>query len=797
MKALLFLFSLAICFSQTKSINSFTKKMTKKSGFFNYYLDKENNKIYLEISQYNQEFIYINSLPAGLGSNDIGLDRGQMGSTHLVKFNKYGKRVLLTQKNTRFRANSNNEMERLAVEEAFAQSVIYSTKIVAKTRNRDLIDISDFIFRDSHDVISKLKRRKQGSFSIMKNASVLYEKNCKNFPKNTEIEVQLSYKGEAKGSFLRSVTINNKHFTLRTHHSFVELPDDKYKPRKFDPRSGSFGIRYYDYSNAIEEPLLERYLSRHRLVKKNPEKAVSEAIEPIVYYLDSGCPEPIRSALLEGASWWADAFEAIGFKNAFQVKILPKDADPMDVRYNVIQWVHRSTRGWSYGASITDPRTGEIIKGHVTLGSLRVKQDFMIAEALLSPYSKGQSVSPEMKKMALARLRQLSAHEIGHTLGFTHNFAASTKNRSSVMDYPHPYIELKNDQIDFSKAYDKGIGDWDKVTVAYAYSEFNSNEEIELNKIIRDYQKKGLLFISDADARPQSGLHPKAHLWDNGTDITKELNQVLRVRKHALEKFGKNTIQNSETYAKLESKLVPLYFYHRYQVEAVVKLLAGMEYHYAKKDEGSYENKIVDSQKQRQALAAILSVLDPMNLRLPDKILKLIPPKAYSSYRDREQFKLRTRFNLDELSLVEANASFLFDLIFNSERLNRIESFRMQDPSMPSLAWILEEVNRKLESSNNTAIKVVLHRTFVNHIYNAIKSSNTNIIVRSILFEYLLTLENDLADKIDDTDDSYLTSYYKFLENDIKLFRSKTIEYKVEKSLKLPPGSPIGMECFQ
>jgi uncharacterized FlaG/YvyC family protein len=795
MKFLLFFICITLCLSQSKSIQTFTKSMQKKEGFFNYYIDEGNNKAYLEIEKYEKEFLYLNSLPSGLGSNDIGLDRGQMGNTHLVKFMKYGNRVLLMQVNTGFRANSENEMERLAVEEAFAQSVIFSANIVAKSKQADLIELSDFIFRDSHDVVTKLKNQNQGNFSLMKNASVLYKKNCKNFPENTEFEVQLTYNGEAKGSYLRSVTINNKFFTLRTHHSFVQLPDDKYQKRAFDPRSGSFGIRYFDYANSIEEPLLERYIARHRLAKKNPEQNVSEVIEPIVYYLDSGCPEPVRSALLEGGSWWAEAFEAAGFKNAFQIKMLPKNADPMDVRYNVIQWVHRSTRGWSYGSTIMDPRTGEIIKGHVTLGSLRVRQDFMIAEALLSPYN-GSKVSEEMKKMALARLRQLSAHEIGHTLGFAHNFATSTKGRISVMDYPHPYIQLKNDKLDFSKAYDTGIGEWDKIAVSYAYSQFVGNEEEALNKIIKNYQSKGIAFISDADARAKSGLHPSAHLWDNGADIIEELSQTLAVRRHALENFGKNTIANHESYADLESKLVPIYLYHRYQAEAVVKLIAGMEYHYAKKDETSYENKLVDSQKQRKALAALLSILDPINISIPDKILKIIPPKAYGSYRDSEQFKLRTAFNLDPLSLVEANASFLFELLLNPQRLNRIESFRIQDQSMPSLNWILEEVNRKLEASNNTAIKVVLHRSFINHIYKAIKSSSTNIIIRSILHHHLEELAKQLNDKIDDTDDFYLKSYYQFLRMDINQFRSEPIEYNVEENLDLPPGSPIGMECY-
>ena len=214
----------------------------------------------------------------------------------------------------------------------------------------------------------------------------------------------------------------------------------------------------------------------------------------------------------------------------------------MDVRYNLIQWVHRSTRGWSYGASVIDPRTGEIIKGHVSLGSLRVRQDFLIAQGLLQPYETGKPASKEMEAMALARLRQLSAHEVGHTIGLSHNFAASYNDRASVMDYPHPYVTLKSDgSMDFSKAYDDKIGAWDKRTVRYGYQDFpkGTNVEKALNDILLENNKLGLKYISDEDARPLGGAHPYAHLWDNGTDAIAEFKRLAAVRKKHLKTLEK------------------------------------------------------------------------------------------------------------------------------------------------------------------------------------------------------------------------------------------------------------------
>ena len=579
---LLAIVSLLFIQSGASQFSPESKNFKKFNGFFDFYYDEENDKIYLEVDELEKEFLYVYSLSSGIGSNDIGLDRGQLGNEQVVFFRKAGNKLMLIQPNLKFRALTDNTLEKKSVEQAFAKSVLFGFKIENEKDGKYTIDITDFLMQDAHGVAERLKRAEQGSYSLDATKSAINMERTKAFPKNVEIDVMLTFKGDPKGNYIRSVTPNAGLVTVAQHHSFIDLPDDEYKKRKFDPRCGSYPFSYYDYATPVQEPILKRFVTRHRLAKKDPEATSSEAVEPIIYYLDNGTPEPVRSALLEGGRWWNQAFEAIGYKDAFQLKILPDNADPLDVRYNVIQWVHRSTRGWSYGSSITDPRTGEILKGHVSLGSLRIRQDFLIAQALINrPFAERDDNYNKMLEMALARIRQLSAHEIGHTLGFAHNFAASTNGRASVMDYPHPQFSLNNGEIDFSNAYDTGIGEWDKVTVAYSYTDIpeGKDEQPVLNAILDKAQRDGLRYISDQDARPMGGAHLLAHLWDNGKNASQELNDVLKIREVAIANFSTDNIRKNEPNSVLEDVFAPLYFFHRYQTEELLLLETSILYY--------------------------------------------------------------------------------------------------------------------------------------------------------------------------------------------------------------------------
>ena len=598
------LLSISTVFSQTLS----EKKLKDYNGYFNFQYEEATDKIYLEVKQLNEEFLYISSLSSGIGSNDIGLDRGQLGAERLVKFIKAGNKLLLIQPNQDYRAITDNELEKKSIEQAFAKSVLFGFKIEEFKEGSYIVDFTPFLMQDTHGVANRLKNAKEGVYKLDLSKSALSLERTKAFPKNVEFEALLTFSGQPKGRNIRSVTPTASLVSVIQHHSFVELPDNNYKLREFDVRSGAISISYLDYATPVQEDIRKRYIIRHRLEKKDPAAAISEAKEPIIYYLDPGTPEPVRSALLDGALWWNKAYETIGFKDAFQVKMLPEGADLLDCRYNVIQWVHRSTRGWSYGASVIDPRTGEIIKGHVSLGSLRIRQDFLIAQALLNkPFAERDDNYQPMLNMALARIRQLGAHEVGHTLGFTHNFAASTNDRASVMDYPHPLITVNNNDIDLSNAYDTKIGDWDKVTVAYSYSEFNAkaNERDELNKILDKAKNDGLRFIADSDARPEGGAHALAHLWDNGKTASEGLDDILKVRATAISNFSKDNIRTNEPYSVLEDVFVPLYFLHRFQVEGATKVVGGLDYNYAVKGDGQFTTKVVDVKTQRTTLNAI------------------------------------------------------------------------------------------------------------------------------------------------------------------------------------------------
>lgn len=680
---------------QALTIADKTAGLEKLPGYFNLYWDAKQGKLWLEIDKWEREFLYQTGLTAGLGSNDIGLDRGQLGATRIVRFERSGPKVLLFHENLEYRAVSNDADERRAVHDSFAESVLWGFTVAAEQGDRVLVDATDFFLRDVHGVPEALRRTKQGPYRLDASRCAIYRPQTKNFPWNTEVEAILTFTGDEPGAWVRQVTPAAEAITVREHHSFVQLPPPGYKPRVYDPRGSFFGIRYLDYATPISEPLVKRFIARHRLEKKNPRAAVSEPVEPITYYLDRGTPEPIRTALLEGARWWNQAFEAAGYKDAFHVKMLPEDADLMDLRYNVIQWVHRATRGWSYGAAVIDPRTGEIIKGHVTLGSLRVRQDYLIAEALLAPYEQGKGTSPKMEEMALARLRQLAAHEVGHTLGLEHNYTASTVHRSSVMDYPPPYIKLGADGIpDLSDAYATGIGEWDKVSIAFGYQDFapGVDEHAALNKILSDAFARGLRFLTDQDARPAGSSSSLAHLWDSGTNAVDELNRLMEVRRAALQRFGENNIREGAPLATVEDVLVPLYMLHRYQVEAASKLVGGMDYTFALRGDRQTPTQIVAPAEQRRALAAVLGTLRPEALALPESLLKIIPPRPPEYERGREHFKIRTSPAFDALAPAEAAAQHTLQVLFSPERAARLVEFHARHVENPGLDEILDAV---------------------------------------------------------------------------------------------------------
>jgi hypothetical protein len=782
--------------------------MRHMPGFLPLHWDSKNGRLYLEIPQLNVDMLYFDSLPYGTGSNDLGLDRGQVSAAKLVRFERFGPKILLVRPNEKFRSSAQDPAEQLAVRQSFPESILGSFTLAAENSAAEtgavLVDATEFFLRDVHGVSDVLG--KQGTYKLDAARSAIAIDATKAFPKNTEVEAILTFASDAptRGSFVADVTPDAHALTLREHQSFLELPAPGYAPRRFDPRAGYFPFAYRDYAAPLGAPLDQRFIVRHRLIKQDPGCVQAcVPVKPIQYYVDRGAPEPIRSALVEGARWWDQAFQAAGWApGTFRVDVLPEGADPMDARYNIIQWVHRFTRGWSYGHPVADPRSGEIIKGNVTLGSLRGRQDYLIAEALLSPYVSGKKITPEndrMLAMALARTRQLAAHETGHTLGLAHNFAASAfphapSESVSVMDYPHPWVVLDQNGVpDVSAAYAVNIGLWDKVAIDYGYRQFadQSLERAGLDAILSDATKSGLVYITDEDARPPGGAHPFAHLWDNGSDAADELTRIMKIRGIALARFGENAIPEAVPLATLEDTLVPLYLMHRYQTEAATKIIGGLDYRYQLRGDGQMNAAIVSPDQQRKALRAVVKTLSAETLTLPEALLRLFPPRPPNFERTRESLPADTGLTFDPVAAAESAADLTLSVLFDRERAARLVEYHVR-ANTPSLGEVIDaalNVSRpgspapSSHQALGAEVQAAVYARTVEALLTLAADPKTSVEVRAITDAKL----EDLRRRSDAH--SPLEAY---LVHRIKQFQDDPAKFVAAIPIEAPPGMPIG-----
>ncbi|MEL7482286.1 MAG: zinc-dependent metalloprotease [Pseudomonadota bacterium] len=725
-----------------------------RPGLIDLYVDEAAGDVYAALPAPDEDgvsgrYIYTVGLTGGLGSNPIGLDRGNASNGDILRFRKVGNRIIAEHENWTYRATAERVREQLAVSQSFASSFLWSTEIISTASDgRVLIKFTDFLTRDQFGIASSLKHGDgAGDYTRIADRSFPDPKEARAFPDNVELDAFLTFETAKPNAQTSATAPDARAVTLIQHHSLVRLPDSNYRPRKFDQRTANIGMGFYDYSSALDEPIVQRLSRRFRLERVDPAATSGPVKKPIVFYVDAGAPEEVRDALIEGASWWAEGFEAAGFEDGYRVEVLPEDVHPLDVRYNVINWVHRQTRGWSYGGSVSDPRTGEIIKANVILGSQRVRQDRMIFEGLAGVSETGSGSANDPVEISLARIRQLAAHEVGHTLGFAHNFAASSNGRASVMDYPAPYIRPDGEGgLDFSEAYGVGLGAWDLFTVDWLYGQYpdEEDEDAALDTLVDEALSSGLRFTADPHGRSVGTAQPYGSVWDNGEDAIAALEETLEVRRIALNGFGLGRLAAGRPTSDLNAVIVPIYLYHRYQVAAAAKYIGGLDFSYGVNGQAAEAATPVAPEEQRRALRALLATLDPAILDLPDRVLNLLTLGDVGfagGGQSAETFPSRTGPVFDLASAARISADLSLGALLAPARLERLAAYDQRFDDALTVAELLDAIDERVFTRTSDQRLQPLARTVQAQFVDALMSVSADA---DLSFEVASTLDGKL-----------------------------------------------------